>query len=54
MISETKHVHMLKVNMNLIKNRNIRLYLKVGPVPEAPDALLPAGADMLDRLVCLK
>jgi hypothetical protein len=47
-MSEIRHVHVFKVNMNLIKKRSIRLYPEVGPMPEAPDALLPAGADMLN------
>jgi hypothetical protein len=49
MMSETRYVHVFKVNMSLtmspIKKRSIRLYPKVGPVPVAPDAPLP---DMLD------
>jgi hypothetical protein len=48
MMSETRHVHAFKVNMNLIKKRSIRLYAEVRLVLEAPDAPLPAGADMLD------
>jgi hypothetical protein len=33
-MSETRHVHVFEVNMNLIKKRSIRLYPKVGPVPK--------------------
>jgi hypothetical protein len=51
MMSETRLLHVFKVNMNLminpIKKRSIRLS-EVGPMPVALDALLLAGEDMLE------
>ena len=49
MVSETKHVHVFKINtkLNKMKHRSFRLYPKTGPVPEAPVASLPAGIDIL-------
>ena len=45
----------LLISMNKILNQNrFRVYPKVGPVPEAPVALLPAGIDMLFDWPCLK
>jgi len=36
------------ISMNKILNQNrFRMYLKTGPVPEAPVASLPAGIDIL-------
>ena len=55
MVSETKHVHVFKINtkMNKIKHMSFRLYPKTGPVPEAPVASLPAGIDILFDWPCL-
>ena len=49
MVSETKHVHMFKINtkLNKMKHRSFRLYPKKGPVPEAPVASLLAGIYIL-------
>ena len=49
MVSETKHVHVFKINtkLNKMKHRSFRLYPMTGPVPEAPVASLPAGIDIL-------
>jgi hypothetical protein len=52
MLSEKMHMHMFKVNMKLmmnpIKERSIRLCPEMGLVLVVPDAPLPAGADMLE------
>ena len=49
MVSETKHVHVFKINikLNKMKHMSFRLYPKTGPVPETPVASLPAGIDIL-------
>ena len=55
MVSETKYVHVFKINtkMNKMKHMSFRLYPKTGPVPEAPVASLPAGIDILFDWSCL-
>ena len=55
MVSETKHVHVFKINtkMNKMKHMSFRLHPKTGPVPEAPVASLPAGIDILFDWPCL-
>jgi len=43
------------ISMNKILNQNrLRVYPKAGPVPEASDALLSAGIDILFDWPCLK
>ena len=54
-VSETKHVQVFKINtkLNKMKHMSFRLYPKMGPVPEAPVASLPAGIDILFDWPCL-
>ena len=49
MVSGTKHVQVFKINtkLNKMKHMSFRLYPKMGLVPEAPVAPLPAGIDIL-------
>ena len=53
-VSESKHVQVFKINtkINRMKYLSFRLYLKAGPVPEAPVAPSPAGIDMLFDWPC--
>ena len=55
MVSETKHVHVFKINikLNKMKHMSFRLYPKTGAMPEAPVASLPAGIDILFDWPCL-